>query len=135
MTSERKSIFSRGDLWVILFLLACMLLGTALTIYQKSRRRLPPQLLIETVKKADNAHGSSMKNFSRPTLPDNLRINLNTAPADSFELLPGIGPAFAQKIVDHRNQIGPFATVADLMKVKGIGPKMLSAIEKYLTVE
>lgn len=53
------------------------------------------------------------------------RINVNTAPVAELERLPGVGPRLAQQIVDYRAANGPFATPADLAKVRGISDKMV----------
>ena len=61
-------------------------------------------------------------------------IDLNHATVDELDVLPGIGPATAAAIVDHREQNGPFATVDDLEDVRGIGPAKLEAIRDLVTV-
>ena len=61
-------------------------------------------------------------------------IDLNTATAEMFDQLPGIGPATAAAIVAHRESSGPFATVDDLLEVRGIGPAKLDAIRTLVTV-
>ena len=48
-------------------------------------------------------------------------VNINTATVQDFEDLPGIGPVMAQRIVDYRDEHGPFKSVEELTKVKGIG--------------
>ena len=48
-------------------------------------------------------------------------INVNTAAVDELDVLPGVGPVIAQRIVDYRNNFGPFTGVTDLRNVKGIG--------------
>jgi competence protein ComEA len=53
-------------------------------------------------------------------------VNINTADAATLSRqLVGIGPAKAAAIVQHRQQHGPFRTLADLDAVKGIGPATL----------
>lgn len=68
-----------------------------------------------------------------PSIPDpSGLINVNTADAATLMELPGIGEAKAKAIIDYRNQFGPFRTQADLMNVKGIGPKMLEKMKPYV---
>lgn len=61
-----------------------------------------------------------------------LPIALNTATKSQWETLPGIGPTLAQRIVEYRQQHGPFTQVDDLDQVKGIGPKLLEKIRPYM---
>lgn len=54
-----------------------------------------------------------------------LKIGANTAPADSLQMLPGVGPTIAQRIIDAR----PFTRCEDLTEtVKGIGEKKIVKI-------
>jgi len=57
----------------------------------------------------------------------------NTAPADSLELLPGIGKVLADRIVAYR-QHQRFEHEIDITEVKGIGPKLYERIKPYLKV-
>jgi competence protein ComEA len=61
-------------------------------------------------------------------------INLNTASAAELEALPGIGPTTAQKIVDYREQNGPFINAEDIINVSGIGPGTYERIKDLITV-
>lgn len=56
-------------------------------------------------------------------------VNVNTADAAGLMNLPGIGAKKAQAIIDYRNSHGPFRTHSDLVKVKGIGPKILEKLK------
>lgn len=55
-------------------------------------------------------------------------LNVNRASQAELELLPGIGPALAKRIIDHREKNGAFKSVEDLDKVKGIGPAMIKKL-------
>jgi len=61
-------------------------------------------------------------------------INMNTASAAELEQVPGIGPSTAEKILQMRKSYGAFRSVDDLLAIKGIGPKKLDKMRKYLTV-
>ncbi|MDI3331092.1 MAG: ComEA family DNA-binding protein [Micrococcus sp.] len=56
-------------------------------------------------------------------------VNVNTADAATLEQLPGIGPALAGRIVEHREQVGPYGSMEDLDAVSGIGPAMMERLE------
>jgi competence protein ComEA len=62
------------------------------------------------------------------------KININTASAEELTALPGIGPSYAQRIVEHREKNGPFKKVEDLLNVRGIGEKTFEKIRDRLTV-
>jgi competence protein ComEA len=61
-------------------------------------------------------------------------LNLNTADVPALDGLPGIGPVLAQRIVEHREQHGPFGQVEDLLDVTGIGPAILDQLTGAVTV-
>ena len=61
-------------------------------------------------------------------------VNLNTATAEELETLPGIGEVLAQRILDHRQEHGPFRTVEDLLDVSGIGDQRLEDLRDKVTV-
>lgn len=62
------------------------------------------------------------------------RVDLNTATAADLDALPGIGPVLAQRIVEHRDQHGPFARVEQLDDVSGIGPTTYAELADLVTV-
>ena len=62
-------------------------------------------------------------------------LNINTATAAELEQLPGIGPSLAARIVQYRQEHGPFRTVDALLLVSGIGPATLDRIRPLITVD
>ncbi len=60
--------------------------------------------------------------------------NINRATAAELEALPGVGPSTARAIVEHRERYGPFATVDDLLAVRGIGPAKLAEMRSWVSV-
>lgn len=73
--------------------------------------------------------GSSRASATKPTAGS---VSLNTATKSDLDRLPGVGPATAQKILEYRMQAGGFSSIDELLSVKGIGPKKLAAMRKYL---
>jgi len=61
-------------------------------------------------------------------------VNLNSATAAQLDALPGIGPATAAAIVHDRETHGPFTSVDDLTRVRGIGPAKLAQLHDLVTV-
>jgi len=62
------------------------------------------------------------------------KIHLNRASATLLTKIPGIGTKTAALIINYRQKNGPYMSVQDLIEIKGIGPKTLQRIEKYLTL-
>ena len=61
-------------------------------------------------------------------------IDLNLAPAEMLETLPGIGPVSAQAIVDYGEANGPFQLVEEIMRVSRIGPVTYKKVRAHVTV-
>lgn len=62
------------------------------------------------------------------------RIDINQATRPQLESVPGIGPSMASRIIIERNRRGGFRSMNDLLKIRGIGRKMLIRFEKHLCV-
>ncbi len=60
------------------------------------------------------------------------RMDVNHADAATLELLPGVGPALAGRLVEDRDRRGPFRDGADLQRVHGIGPVIADAISPHV---
>jgi competence protein ComEA len=61
-------------------------------------------------------------------------VDVNTADEQSLEALPGVGPATAAAIIEHRERSGPFSVPEDLLDVRGIGPAKLEAMRDHLAL-
>ncbi|HET8985480.1 MAG TPA: helix-hairpin-helix domain-containing protein, partial [Trueperaceae bacterium] len=58
------------------------------------------------------------------------RVSINSDPPGSLDSLPGIGPVMAARIVAHR----PYASLDDLLRVPGIGPRTLERLKPLVTL-
>ena len=74
-----------------------------------------------------------VKSLDGATIAGDL-IDLNAATAKDLETLPGIGEVKAEAIVHHRETVGRFATVEEVLGVVGIGPATLNGIKDRVTV-
>ena len=71
---------------------------------------------------------------SNETLASMEKININQADTKTLTTLKGIGKDRAVKIIEYREQNGPFQKIEDLMKVKGIGKKIFEQNKNVLSV-
>lgn len=63
------------------------------------------------------------------------KININTATVEELVQLDRVGAKYAQRIVEFREQNGPFAAPEDIMQVAGIGPKTFEANKDRIVVK
>lgn len=63
------------------------------------------------------------------------RVNLNRATPEELERLPGVGPALAARIVEHRRRHGPFRRAEHLLSVRGISERRFRELQSLVTVE
>ncbi|MFO0814547.1 MAG: helix-hairpin-helix domain-containing protein [Gemmatales bacterium] len=75
--------------------------------------------------------------FWQPPVPLSLApgsLDLNAASVSELRQLPGVGPQLAQRIVEHRQQHGPFQKIDDLKAVHGIGPATVERMKQFVLV-
>jgi competence protein ComEA len=82
-------------------------------------------LAVDKAEDMARADGPTSVSVRKPTAA---LIRINTATATEFQALPGIGPVLAARIIAYREEHGPFTSIDDLTKVKGIGPKLMERI-------
>jgi competence protein ComEA len=62
------------------------------------------------------------------------KVNVNTATAEQFAALPGVGPKLGARIVEYRQKAGgSFKSVQELMNVRGVGEKNFAKLQAHLT--
>jgi competence protein ComEA len=71
--------------------------------------------------------------ISAQVQPDE-RININTAPVEELTRLPGVGPALASRVVEHRRKHGPFKRAQDLIIVRGMSAKLYRRIAHLIRI-
>lgn len=64
-----------------------------------------------------------------------LPVNINRATREELERLPGVGPALAGRIVEHRERHGAFRRVEHLLVVRGISERRFAEMRAHVTVE
>lgn len=62
------------------------------------------------------------------------KVNINTATQTELELLSGIGPSIASKIISYRKENGKFKTIEDIKNIPGIGEAKFNSIQDQITV-
>ncbi len=66
--------------------------------------------------------------------PSTEKVNLNTATEEQLVTLPGVGPAMAKRIIEHRTKVGKFTKIEEILNVKGIGEKKFQRMKDRLVV-
>jgi len=141
------TLFTEREKHVILFLVCTLTLGYGVKLYQGSHLYddFKPVTLIEKEtfkKKATLAYdiskreglNSSVSSTEKDYKPQAEIININTAEKQNLVKLPKIGIVTAERIIRFRDDYGPFKSLNDLLKVKGIGPKTLEKLKPQITL-
>ena len=90
-------------------------------------------LTTQPATQAQTTAASQTATSSAPAQIDG-KININTADLYTLTKLSGIGEVYAQRIIDYRNEHGPFTNIVDITNVPGIGTKRFEAIMDKITV-
>ena len=59
-------------------------------------------------------------------------VNINNASSEQLQLLPRVGPALAERIIEFREANGPFRAVDEIVAVKGIGESSFEKLEPFI---
>lgn len=72
---------------------------------------------------------------SSTSLADLLPININTADSEMLQMLPGIGPVYAERIITYRKKKGSFHSISELENIDGIGPDTMARLRPNVVTE
>ena len=122
-------MFNRREQLALLFLSGALLAGSGLALvdyyrpssleeFQVIARAVEPPPPLEQVAEVQEAG---------PLL-------LNEATALQLQLLPSIGPKMAERILQYRGAHGPFKTLGELQKVRGIGVRTIEKLRPLVVV-
>ena len=137
--------FTRRETGAILLLAAGLLGGTILRLTGVTGDEPPDAAPLFDYAASDSlfraladtdAHGAPGPRHAsqRKPPPPPGAIDINSATRTELMRLPGIGEATACRIIEERTRGGAFGRVEDILRVRGIGPKKLAALRRYVTV-
>ncbi len=121
---------------VILFLAVTFLVGAGIRLYQET---VPPQQEIN-YRTSDSTFTALSEALNADTLGQQAPtagrlLNLNTASKDQLMSLPGVGEVIAERIILFREDEGPFRSIEDLRKIKGISSRKLQQLKPLVTAQ
>ena len=112
-----------GERLVVAIVTACLMLGAAVIAFRTPPPEQKPAPTTKPVSARDVPAQAALQPF-----PSQGPVSINTAGQAELESLPGIGPDLAREIVLDRTRNGPFTSVDQLQRVKGIGPRKLEQL-------
>ena len=114
-------------------LTAAFLLFTGGWFYARQSAAQPYTVTVsQSAPEVSSAPAASNNEESKPeSLLEGEVIDINSAPVEDLQRLPGIGEKRAQAIVAYREEHGPFQSVDELDNVSGIGPGILEGLREY----
>jgi comEA protein len=119
---------NRRERAVVLLVVATLLGGVA--ILQYKRARFARQAARNPIGVIQDSGPGQQQNPSADPEP----VDINQATQRQLEVLPGIGPVLAGRIVEYRQRHGGFRDVAELRSVSGIGPKRYASLKDLAVV-
>lgn len=140
--------FSRQEKLVITFLLFFFLLGAGIRLYQNYfGQHLPvgstPAGTQDSLRQTFQARAqtfsmtpmSPVSDLPPPTALKKRLVNINSDSVNELARLPRIGPGLARRIIEYRQKNGNFTEKKQILKVRGIGPKIYEEIESIITIK
>ena len=114
------SRFTKEEKRVLLFLVACLFVGTGVLYHKKLHPRHYAHIEFD----------EKEINKSKTT-----KVNINNASPFELIQIKNIGPVLAGRIINYRKEHGPFRNPEDIKNVKGIGDKTYEQLKKQIVTE
>ena len=145
------TLLTKQEKWVFVFLCTTLVSGYLIQ-YMKQRNMDDPLHIISKTEKEEfkqaALHAYSSQGIQDNETPNiaagdatekNIKdgeelVNINTAVKQELMALPKIGPVTAERIIRFRDDFGPFQSIDDLAKIKGIGPKTLEPLKTRIII-
>ena len=144
MERFKDFIYSSGQIFVFIVLIGGLILGSFILM---AKRRLTPSLKIQITNSQQSivhsGQESQIQTNPKVSMVSNIKkkklqafiININTAEAEDFQLLPGVGPKTAERIIEYRKNNGKFKQKEGIMEVKGIGEGKFEKWKDLITID
>ena len=145
------TLLTNQEKWVFVFLCTTLVSGYLIQ-YMKQRNMDDPLHIISKTEKEEFKQ-AAIHAYSSQGIQDNETaniaagdateknikdgeelVNINTAVKQELMALPKIGPVTAERIIRFRDDFGPFQSIDDLAKIKGIGPKTLERLKTRIII-
>ena len=145
------TLLTKQEKWVFVFLCTTLVSGYLIQ-YMKQRNMDDPLHIISKTEKEEfkraaihayasqgiqdnETHNIAAGDATEKNIKDGEElVNINTAVKQELMALPKIGPVTAERIIRFRDDFGPFQSIDDLAKIKGIGPKTLERLKTRIII-
>jgi len=118
---------TKRERYIILFLIATFILGLGVRYFNGDRHHLVTDTISKGCLSPDTALDAIIEQEET--------ININTADINRLMRLPGVGPKYAERIIEYRQVHGGFEKAEDIKNIKGIGDKKFEKMKDMVTVE
>jgi comEA protein len=120
---------------VLYFLISSIIIGSSISLYKRqNERKNLSHIKFEIDEISSPEITPEYSGIKTEKERNQYPVNINQATMKELEALTGIGPVLAQRIINERNRVGKFSCPEDLLKVKGIGPKILIKIRDKIII-